>query len=269
MAYVREIKCKSVLSKSQIYGVDFSVNPYLGCEHGCSYCFARFMVRYVGHGIEWGKFVNVKTNSPRVLELELCRAEKGLVLVSSVTDPYQPLEEKYELTRQILGILAKHDFPVSILTKSHLVVRDVDIIKKFSQCEVGLTIVTLDERVREAFEPRAPQIKKRLEALWSLHESGIETYAFIGPMLPYFTEETLDDLLGRLGEVAVNRILVDRLNLKAGNWRTIRQTLVERYPKVICEFERTLFTPNEYYEKLKLRVLELCRQQNLKVDFCY
>jgi DNA repair photolyase len=88
-------------------------------------------------------------------------------------------------------------------------------------------------------------------------------------MLPYLTEETLEDLLGRLAEVAVNRILVDRLNLKAGNWRTIRQTLMDRYPKLIREVERTLFTQNEYYGKLKLRVLELCRQHNLKVDFCY
>jgi DNA repair photolyase len=227
------------------------------------------MVKYAGQGMEWGEFVNVKTNSPKVLESELRRAKRGLVLVSSVTDPYQPLEEKYELTRQILGILARYDFPVSILTKSHLVTRDVDVIKKFSKCEVGLTIVTLDERVREAFEPKAPQIKKRLEALWSLHESGIETYGFIGPMLPYLTEETLEDLLSRLAEVAVDRILVDRLNLKAGNWRTIRQTLATCYPQLIRLFERTLFTPNEYYEKLKLRILESCKQRNLKVDFCY
>ncbi|MEM2851112.1 MAG: radical SAM protein [Candidatus Bathyarchaeia archaeon] len=269
MTYIREIKCKSVLSKSRIYGVNYSVNPYLGCEHGCFYCFARFMIKYAGQGMEWGEFVSVKTNSPRVLDLELCRAKKGLVLMSSVTDPYQPLEEKYELTRQILEILARYDFPVSILTKSHLVTRDVDIMKEFSNCEVGLTIVTLDERVREAFEPRAPQIKKRLEALWELHDSGIETYGFIGPMLPYLTEETLEDLLSKLTEVAVDRILVDRLNLKAGNWRTIQQALAKCYPELICMFERILFTRNEYYERLKLRISESCKRRNLKVDFCY
>lgn len=172
MVYTREVESKSVLSRSRIYGVDYSVNPYLGCEHGCVYCYARFMLKYAHRDADWGRFAHPKANAPDVLERELREARKGLVLLSSVTDPYQPLERKYNLTRRILQRLSQHQFPVSILTKSSLVTRDIDVLQQFDECEVGLTIVTLDEDVRRNFEPRSDPIRERLVALRSLHEGG-------------------------------------------------------------------------------------------------
>jgi len=123
---VKEILCKSVLSKSGISSVDYAVNPYVGCQHGCVYCYARFMKRFTGHGEEWGEFVDVRVNAPQVLTRELSRTAKGVVLLSSVTDPYQPLEKKYELTRKCLQKLLMYQFPITILTKSTLVLRDLD-----------------------------------------------------------------------------------------------------------------------------------------------
>ena len=127
---IREIKAKSILTKSGIPGVDYCVNPYVGCSHGCRYCYATFMKRYTGHTEAWGSFVDVKIHAPEILQRQLKRASMGRVMISSVTDAYQPIESKYKLTRQCLEILLQSQFPVDILTKSPLVLRDIDLIKK-------------------------------------------------------------------------------------------------------------------------------------------
>lgn len=193
----------------------------------------------------------------------------GLVLLSSVTDPYQPVEKRYELTRGILELLAKHRFPTSVLTKSSLVVRDIDVIKKVQDCEVGLTITTLDEEVKKIFEPLATSVTGRLDALRRLHEAGVETYAFLGPMLPHLSEDRLRELLDKLCEIGVSRVLVDKLNLKAGNWSSIYKALNEKLPGFLPQFKEVLFKPSGYYERLRLKISEMCRQRDLKVDFCY
>ncbi len=269
MVVVREVLCKSALSRSRIYGVDYSVNPYLGCQHGCAYCYARFVARRSHRDEEWGSFVDVKVNALQRLALELRKEPKGLVLLSSVTDPYQPLERRYGLTRGALQLLAEHDFPTSLLTKSDLVLRDLDILKKMGDCEVGLTVTTLDEDVKKVFEPLATPIRDRLEALRKLHEADVETYAFLGPMLPHLSENRLDELLNRLCEVGVNRIMVDRLNLKAGNWPPIRKALSENFLHLLSKFTEALFKPSGYYERLRMKISEMCLKRGLRVDFCY
>ena len=269
MVFIAEVRCRSVLGKSRIYGVDYSINPYIGCEHGCAYCFARFMAKHAYRGFEWGQFVNVKLNAPKVLARELASAKKGLVLLSSVTDPYQPLEARYNLTRRILRLLSRYSFPTSILTKSSLVLRDVEALKSLHGCEVGFTIVTLEEKVREAFEPKSPPIKDRLKALWTLHENKVETYAFIGPLLPYLTEESLEELIKEFLDVKVSRIMVDKLNIKAGNWRKIKEALRLHYPELIPKYIEVLFKPNDYYDRIRLKILRLCKQNNLPLDLCY
>src|SRR5512136_1153601 len=124
---IREIISKSVLSKSKIY--DYVVNPYTGCQHACSYCYARFMKRFTGHREPWGQFVDVKVNAPDLLRVEIVRKAVGRVWVSGVCDPYQPLEARYRLTRQCLEILSQNDWPVAVQTRSPLVLRDMDILK--------------------------------------------------------------------------------------------------------------------------------------------
>ena len=203
---IREIEAKSILNKSKIF--DYCINPYTGCQVNCRYCYARlFMRRYSGHKEPWGEFVDAKINAPEVLKKQLERAKKGTVWVSSVCDPYQPLEAEYGLTRRCLEELTKSRFPVNIQTKSTLVLRDLDLFRKIEQIEVGFTITTNDEAIAKLFEPGAAPVNERLKALERIHSSGIKTYAFIGPLLPGNPEKLVADLCGR-----VNKVLIDRMN---------------------------------------------------------
>jgi len=206
MLKVKEVKAKSILNKSKIF--DYCLNPYTGCQHDCVYCYARlFMRRYTGHKEDWGKFVDVKVNAPGLLKKQLVRAKRGTVWVSSVCDPYQPLEEKYGLTRQCLKQLAHHQFPVNIQTKSKLVLRDLDIILQFEEIEVGFTITTDDENIARLFEPMTSPIRDRLDALEKIHSKGIRTFVFIGPLLPGTPEKLVESIEGK-----ADNVLIDRMN---------------------------------------------------------
>lgn len=204
---IHEINARTILSKSGIPGMKYCVNPYVGCSHACRYCYATFMKRFTGHTEPWGSFVDVKVNAPELLRKQLKRAVRGTVMMSSVTDPYQPVEARYQLTRKCLEALAVYQFPVGILTKSPLVARDLDVISELHDVEVGLTITTDSEEIRKIFEPGAPPISARIEALKKLHKAGIDTYVFIGPLLP------LDSLsLAKKIKPYVNRVIIDRMN---------------------------------------------------------
>lgn len=206
MVRVREIMAKSVLNRSKIF--DYCLNPYTGCEINCRYCYARlFMRRYSGHREDWGDFVDLKINAPEVLKMQLGKARKGIVWISSVCDPYQPLEARYELTRRCLKELIKKQFPVNIQTKSNLILRDLDLLQEFENIEAGFTITTDDERVAKIFEPRATPVKERLSALERIHSLGIQTFAFVGPLLPGNPEKLIEELDGK-----VDKILIDRMN---------------------------------------------------------
>jgi len=201
---VKEICAKSILSKSRVF--DYTVNPYVGCEHGCTYCYARFMKRFTGHKEPWGEFGDVKINAASLLQREIKKKRIGRVWMSGVCDPYQPLEKKYELTKRCLEILLKRGWPVTVQTKSPLVLRDMESLRKFNQIEVGLTITTIDEDIRKIFEPNSPPIKERIEALEKLHSAGIRTFAMIAPMLPK-VEGLVAQLSGK-----VDYVLIDKMN---------------------------------------------------------
>ena len=207
---VREICTRSILSKSRVF--DYVINPYIGCQHGCTYCYARFMKRFTGHKEPWGEFVDVKINAAGLLQQEIYKKPPGRVWISGVCDPYQPLEATYELTKKCLEILVQHDWPITIQTKSPLVLRDMELFKGPNKIEVGLTVTTGDEMVRQLFEPNAPAISERIRALEELHRVGITTYAMIAPMLPE-AEELIAVLKGK-----VHYILIDRMNYHYGDW---------------------------------------------------
>jgi len=207
---VREIYARSILSKSKVF--DYVVNPYIGCQHGCAYCYARFMKKFTGHKEPWGEFVDIKINAPGLLPQEISKKPPGRVWISGVCDPYQPLETRYELTKKCLEILVQHNWPVTIQTKSALVLRDVKIFREANDIEVGLTVTTADERARRLFEPNAPPVKERIQALEELHLAGIRTYAMIAPMLPG-AEELANGLRGK-----VDYVLIDRMNYHYGDW---------------------------------------------------
>jgi DNA repair photolyase len=207
---VREIYARSILSKSKVF--DYVVNPYIGCQHGCTYCYARFMKRFSGHKEPWGQFVDVKVNAPELLQREITKTLPGKVWVSGVCDPYQPVEKVYSLTRKCLEILLQHDWPVTIQTKSPLVLRDIDLMKGRDKLEVGFSVTTADEGMRKLFEPFAPPITERIRALEELHLSGIRTFAMIAPMLPR-VEALATMLIGK-----VDYVLIDRMNYHYSDW---------------------------------------------------
>ncbi len=209
---IKEIKVKSALVRSRIPGVGFVINPYLGCGHGCSYCYAVFMRQYSRFNREsrWGEFVEVKVNLPSLLADELARKRKaGDAFLSSVCDPYQPAERRYRLTRSCLELLRNYGWGIGILTRSPLVLRDIDILSSSLDAMVGLSIPTDDDRVRKALEPNSPPIESRIETLKRLREAGIRTWAFIAPVLP------LDPArLHRMISPLVEYVMIDSLNYK-------------------------------------------------------
>lgn len=207
---IKEIQAKNILSKSKVY--DWTINPYVGCQHGCIYCYAKFMKRFSGHKENWGEFVDVKMNAPELLSQEIKKKKKGRVWISGVCDPYQPVEKKYELTKKCLEILQRNNWPVTIQTKSPLVLRDLELLKKFQEIEVGFTITTDDEEIRKIFEPRTAPINKRIETLDKLHQEGIKTYAMIAPLLPK-AENLVPKLKGK-----VDYVIIDKMNYHYADW---------------------------------------------------
>jgi DNA repair photolyase len=206
MVKVKEVEAKGILNKSKIY--DYCINCYTGCQHNCRYCYASlFMRRYSGHVEPWGEFVDVKVNAPEVLQKQVRRAKKGVVWLSSVCDAYQPLEAKYKLTRRCLEILAEAEFPVTVQSKSVLLLRDIDVFRRFKDIEVGFSIATDDDRVSRLVEPGASPVSERIAALAELKAAGIRTYAFVGPILPGDPEALVAALDGK-----ADHILIDRLN---------------------------------------------------------
>jgi DNA repair photolyase len=207
---IREIKVKGILSKSKVY--EYVLNAYTGCQHGCTYCYARFMKRFTGHLEPWGKFVDVKINARELLQIEITRKKPGTVWVSGVCDPYQPLESRYRLTRQCLEILIHNQWPVVVQTRSPLVLRDLDLFKQAEKLEVGMSVPTADESIRRLFEPEAPTIKSRIKALEELHKAGIRNFVMIAPLLPGA------EGLGSLLKDKVDRVLIDRMNYHHCDW---------------------------------------------------
>lgn len=215
---VREVSCRSALSPSSLPGLRYALNPYRGCAIGCLYCYAPAVIH---EERPWGRFVDVKRNAPAVLARELKRAKPGVVGIGTVTDGYQPLEGRYQVTRYCLDVLLRAQFPVSIQTKSSLVLRDLDRILRFEDAEVGMTVTTMDDAARRRFEPFSSPTPSRLETLRTLNEAGVRTWAFVGPILPETTERTLEPLLVGIQESGTRRVLYDRLRFRPGVWERV------------------------------------------------
>jgi DNA repair photolyase len=256
---VKEIKVDSILGKSSIG--DYCINPYVGCMHACIYCYADYYTKkFSKHQEEWGKFVDIKINAAQILLKEILKKKKGIVYISSLTDAYQPLEAKYGITRKILEILAKHGWPVIIQTKSSLVLRDLDILKKFSNIEVGFTIISLDENKSRKLEKFASLPRERIKALRVLKESGIKTFVFIGPIMPFTSVEEIRKIVDETKSFT-DELFFDKLNLKPGLLQKIRQ--VEGYKRMKKK------EMEDYYTKLKTEVLKLIEEKKIKARILF
>ena len=260
---VREIQTRSVITKSNIPSIDYVINPYTGCSHGCVYCYARFMKYFSCHKEPWGQFVDVKINAPDTIPTKSIKYVGKTMLLASVTDPYLPLEKKYELTRKILERLIPLQPDLSVLTKSDLVVRDIDLLKQFKNCEVGLTITTADNKLRQEVEPLASSLQQRISALEALHKAGITTYVFVSPILPFITDwKTIVEQTKHV----TNYYMFDGLNMKGAIWASVRGWLMRKHPNILKQYaalHANQSLAKDFWTEQKKEVEQYCLEQNL------
>lgn len=232
-------RARSIITRnvSPDIGFDRSINPYRGCEHGCSYCYARPSHAYLGHsaGVDFERDIYVKVNAAELLRAELAnpRYRPKPIAIGTNTDPYQPVERKHRLMRSILKVLLETKHPVTIVTKSALIVRDLDILTKLARHDlvaVGMSVTSMDHKLSRFMEPRASTPSRRLEALKLLSEAGIPTRIMAAPMIPAVNDHELERILdaGKAqGADAASMILL-RL---PGEVRDIfREWLLKTYP---------------------------------------
>ena len=243
----RHIECKSLLTRSGI--CDYAVNCYVGCQHACAYCYARYMKRFTGHTEPWGTFVDARINAPYVLAGQLRRARSGRVFLSSVCDGWQPLEAEYRLTRECLRLLVDAGFPVGVLTKSALVERDLDLLAE-GHCDLGVTITTADEQLRARLEPEASPSADRVAVLRQAAARGIPVWAFLGPLLPYLAdgEDNIEALLGMLEGIPLTHLHADKLNLRPGVAKSVGAFIARYYPGLAALYQELEMDPQAYQD---------------------
>ncbi|MBT3249858.1 MAG: radical SAM protein [Candidatus Pacebacteria bacterium] len=267
---IKEISSKSILQKSGLPDVDWVINPYGGCRFGCKYCYAAFVGKFRHPDEEWGNYVDIKTNAPELLKAELTKKLKkssdiGTIFLSSVTDPYQGLEAKYQLTKKCLQVLLDFNYQgkVSILTKSTLVTRDIQLFKQFHNIEVGLTITSTGDPIAEYLETYAAPHQSRLTALAELSQAGISTYTFVGPLLPHFVwqEGQMKKLLQAIKAAGAKYVYVEHLNLTPTIKKRLFEFLEKDHPELLEKFTQS--TQPEYRDKLDKIIHQLLKELQL------
>jgi len=269
---IREIQCKSAIGKCGFPSGGLAINPYVGCGHGCVYCYARFIKRFTGHTERWGSFVDARINIADILKKQLKSPKyKGeRIFIGTVTDPYQPIEKKYELTRSILQVLINYKNPVSILTKSDLVLRDIDLLKKLKNIDVDFTVTTLDERWKKFTEPNSPTIGQRLKAMEKLTKEEITVLAMMGPYWPVFTDPKA--LFKEFKRVGVKHIFTESFNTVGGNWTGVEKVLKRHYPELLPKIQKTLFDKKKFYEfynKAQSKIKQLSKKYKIPVTIYF
>lgn len=237
---INEIETGNILSKSNLPVCEYSVNPYVGCTHACKYCYASFMKRFTGHTEQWGTFLDVK----HWKEIKNPEKYKGKELfIGSVTDPYNPQEEKYRRTRALLEQLKGSGALLSIATKSDLILRDLDLIKTFPNARVSWSINTLDENFRADMD-NAVSIERRLAAMKAFYLAGVRTTCFISPIFPGITDIKA---IIRRAMSQCNLIWLENLNLRGGYKNVIMEYIQEKYPQLLPLYHEIYDGKNRSY----------------------
>ena len=256
----KKIETKDYLTKSNLPASDYVINPYVGCPHGCKYCYASFMKRFTGHDEEWGTFIDIKEcNKP----INVKKLVGKTIFLSSVTDCYNKFEEKYMKTRKILEQLADVDCEITISTKSKLITRDLDLLKKLPHLKVAFSINTLDEHFRGDMD-RASSVEERLAAMGELHNAGIYTVLFMSPIFPYITEwkEIIDSTKN-----IVDEYWFENLNLRGAYKKEILDYINEHYPRLKQEYEKIyIHKDTAYWEELAVSLNDYCQEQGIKYE---
>jgi len=246
-----------ITNKDLLFTGDYTLDSYQNCEFGCKYCDSSL-----------DETIYIKTNAVQLLEREIEKIEKGTIIVGSVHDPYQKIEKEYEITRNILKIIKRNNFSCHILTKSNLVLRDIDILSKIDRCLITLSISTLNESSCNIFEENVPSAKERLLVVEQLSKYGIKSGLAIMPILPFIVEEELEHIVETASKHRADYVLHKHLELK-GDQKTIFMKVLEKFnPNLLDKYEklyRDNYMPNqEYCLKIKNTLERLCAGYNLK-----
>lgn len=261
---IKEIQVKDFLTKSNLPASDYVINPYVGCPHGCKYCYASFMKRFTHHKEDWGTFLDIKKCEKKI---NLNKIGGKSVFLSSVTDCYNPLEEKYMLTRSILKELAFSNCYLTISTKSKLILRDIDILKQIKHLTLCMSINTLDEDFRRDMD-NASTIKERLNTLKELHNNGIYTVLFMSPIFPFITkwQEIIEE-----SKDYVDEYWFENLNLRGKYKAYIMNYIKINYPEYYNDYV-TIYIKNDksYWYNLALEISKYCEKNNIKfINYFY
>jgi len=257
---IKEIDTTDYLTISKLPASDYVINPYVGCPHACKYCYACFMKRFTGHNEDWGTFVDVKRCNKKI---DLRKIENKNVFLSSVTDCYNQIEEKYEITRNILKQLINVNCKVSISTKSKLILRDLDLLKQMKNLVVSMSVNTLDENFKNDMD-KASSIKERLEALKILHDNGIKTALFLSPIFPYITN--FESIIEKSRNY-VDEYWFENLNLRGEYKKKILDYIEEKYPQYYdCYTDIYIKNNKTYWKDLSKEIEKYCVENNIKYN---
>lgn len=254
---IKEIEVKNVITKSNLPVCEYSVNPYVGCTHACKYCYASFMKRFTNHSEPWGEFIDVKywdtIKNPK-------KYEGKELFIGSVTDPYNPQEEIYGRTRTLLTELQGSGAKLSIATKSDLILRDLDLIRTFTDARVSWLINTLDEAFKDDMD-KAVSIERRFAAMKAFHQAGVRTTCFISPIFPVITD--VKAIIERAKEQC-NLIWLENLNLRGGYKAFIMDYIKEKYPALLPLYQ-DIYNRNDrsYWEMLDAELKEYAAEIDL------
>lgn len=259
----KEIEVRDLLTKSNLPASDYVINPYVGCPHGCKYCYASFMKRFTGHKEEWGTFIDIKRCSKPIRK----KLAGKTVFLSSVTDCYNSYEEIYCITQSILQQLLDVKCTVSVSTKSSLILRDVELLKQFRNILVSMSINTLDESFKNDMD-NASSIEARMNTLKVLHENGIHTVLFMSPIFPAITD--YKEIIEK-SRLFVDEYWFENLNLRGDYKARILRYINEKYPQYANLYKQIYVDGNkDYWDKLAEEIEEYCTEHTiLHTNFFY
>jgi DNA repair photolyase len=270
--------CKSALNRVSGMPFRWSLNPYRGCVHGCHYCYARATHAYLGFdaGADFSTKIVVKTNMPEVLRRELARPawQRERVAIGTATDAYQPCEGRYRLTRRCLEAFRDHETPVSIVTKSTLIVRDLDLLAELARgpgATVFFTITTLDDALWRVIEPGTPPPRKRLDVLQRLSAAGVETGVFLAPILPGITDSAaaIEAVAVAARAHGATMFGSSALRLAPLVREHFLSVIAERFPELLPRYERAFVGTNvapAYQIAIEARVGQIRERAGFAVD---
>jgi DNA repair photolyase len=258
------IECKHAISLTKLPGLRYSINPYIGCEHGCTYCYSPSIFRSRDVSINWGRFVKAKINISDILLHQINKVQPGTIGIGTVTDPYQPLERNLELTRKCIEVISSKSFPASIQTKSSLILRDKDLINP-DNFDIGVTITTLNKDLARLIQPNAPKPDTLIEVLDEFFTKKVYTWIFLGPIIPEINDD-YENLYGiiKLAKKTKSTLYYDKLNLRLWVKERIEDSFIKHKINPKIQLSQVLNRKSGYWLKIKEKIEKICK--NLNVD---